>query len=125
MVDKPWDTKKTAYEWLIGRVMTDIVVYNDKAEVAFEMSDRRTYKVFHEHELCEEVYIEDIDGDLYDLIGSPLLLAESGFGDLELDHKEGTWTTYKFATKHGSVTVRWVGIDCGTCTEVVMLHQFL
>ena len=123
-------TKTTIYEGLLGQVMMDINVSSDKAEVTFEMSNGRTYKVFHEHELCEKVYIESMSGVLYggfdNLLGTPLLLAESESGvysTTEPDHKEKTGTTFTFTTIKGSVTICWVGIDCGTGNEVVGLFQ--
>lgn len=47
--------------------------------------------------------IEDICGDLSDLQGSPILVAEETSGETE----GVSWTFYRFATVRGTVTIRW------------------
>ena len=65
---------------------------------------------------CEGVWIESIVGDLNDLIGSPLLVAEEVSSETTLDNDkeiETRWTFYKFDTAKGGVTVRWYGESNG------------
>jgi Fe-S cluster biogenesis protein NfuA len=90
------------------------------------------------------VYIEDINGDLEDLEGSPLLMAESvtqKLTDEEFSSNDSikvlneeiqsggsklngaTWTFYKFATINGSVVIRWLGASNGCYAETVDLIQ--
>jgi len=54
--------------------------------------------------------IEDICGDLEDLVGSPILMAEE-ITEEKFDDEYGytKWTFYKFATRKGYVTLRWRG----------------
>ncbi len=75
------------------------------------------YIFWHCQDCCEDVHIEEIVGDLSDLVGSPILQAEevTEFGD----SPGGTWTFYKFATIKGSVTVRWFGQSNGYYSESV------
>ena len=70
--------------------------------------------------------INDIVGDLQDLVGEPLLLAEEVDGETPVDfnvrdHESVTWTFYKFATRKGYVDVRWLGESNGYYSEGVDL----
>lgn len=59
---------------LKGKTIIDIVKNGD--ELLFTCSDGSKYKMCHWEDCCESVSIEDINGDLQDLIGSEILLAE-------------------------------------------------
>lgn len=73
------------------------------------------------------VTIEDVAGDVQDLIGNPILLAEEVSSDStppEPDPRDymycsNSWTFYKFATINGSVTLRWLGESNGHYSESV------
>lgn len=108
---------------LLGKVITKIDQNND--ELTFLTEDGTKYRMYHEQDCCEDVTIEDINGDLEDLIGSPILQAEevSDYKPiLEEDVKKTnkalewgscTWTFYKLATIKGYVTIRWFGESNG------------
>ena len=69
----------------------------------------------------------DIVGDLIDLIGNPILMAEevSNEGENPIGVKvpeyqdSFTWTFYKLATIKGSVTISWYGESNGYYNESV------
>lgn len=107
---------------LLGQTMTSVVQdgTGEEACVIFTTSEGKQYMLYHERDCCESVYIESIVGDLSDLVGAPLLMAEestnSGFGEWG---DSFTWTFYKFATAKGYVDIRWHGSSNGYYSESV------
>jgi len=83
------------------------------------------YKMFHERDCCENVVLEDINGDLKDLIGNPILLAEVVVKEEEriVDCSHTTWTFYKIGTIKGTVTIRWTGNSNGWYSEEVTIAE--
>lgn len=68
----------------------------------------------------EDVRIEDIGGDINNLIGNPVLLAEEVTNEGEVEYGDTcTWTWYHFATIKGYVTIRWYGESNGYYSESV------
>ena len=115
------------FEDLAGSTLTDIMNTDD--EIVFTLDDSRQYKLYHSQSCCEHVYIEDINGDLNDLIGSSLTMAEE-VSNPEIpenfdpeEHDSYTWTFYKLATAKGYVTIRWFGSSNGYYSERVDFKQ--
>src|SRR4051812_4920067 len=87
-------------------------VAGDKNDaLIFVAEDGRTFSFYHDQDCCEGVCIEDIAGDLQDLVGAPLLAAEETGREATADEvsETGAWTFYNFRTVKGAVTVRWLG----------------
>lgn len=104
----------------VDRVSTGGCECPEKEALVFKSSTGPSYKFHHEQECCEEVYIEDIEGELSDLEGTPILVAECiGQKQASTICEHQTWTFYKFATIKGSVTVRWLGESNGYYSEEV------
>ena len=81
-------------------------------EIIFTASDGVRFKMWHSQECCESVYIEDIVGDVDDILHSPILTAEARTED-DPSVECGNWTFYELATIKGSVTIRWYGSSNG------------
>lgn len=119
-------------EDLVGKVLTEVILDRREATIKFVDSEGGEYLMYHEQDCCEHVYIEDICGDLQDLVGTPILVAEE-VSNLEFveEYKKGlkddddywggtfTWTFYKFATAKGYVDIRWFGESNGYYSESV------
>lgn len=89
-------------------------------EVKFTLADGRIAIFWHSQDCCESVEVNDVEGDIADLIGAPLLVAEIATADADADVSEsGTWTFYRFATVKGWVVVRWLGVSNGYYSESV------
>lgn len=108
---------------LLGKTMTS--VENKGDELVFTTTEGKSYKLYHSQDCCESVSIESVVGDLADLVGAPLLMAEESTGETPADYKfeyepeSYTWTFYKFATRKGYVDVRWLGESNGYYGEGV------
>lgn len=61
---------------LLGKTIAEIQGSENDEELVFILDDGSKVYMFHEQDCCESVSIEDITGDLKDLIGNPLLQAE-------------------------------------------------
>lgn len=114
-----WNNEDFEFEELVGKTFTRIK--NERSdELVFYDTDGEIYVMYHQQDCCESVYIEDIDGDLEDLLHSPILMAEavSESGN-DSDYGTSTWTFYKIATIKGTVTLRWLGESNGYYSESV------
>jgi len=91
----------------------------------YNSKEKKVFRMFHYHECCEDVEIEEITGDINDLIDSPILMAAEEVSEIkpnngkeynifeEGSNSEKTWTFYKLATIKGYVDIRWFGSSNG------------
>lgn len=116
---------------LKGKILKDVVLTKDICDkddtVEFIVSDNERYLMYHDQDCCESVDINDICGELNDLIGSEIIEAEevtsnnkNNLDGSETEYPDSfTWTFYKFRTARGCVTIRWYGESNGCYSESV------
>jgi len=110
---------------LQGKTCTRVEQIGD-AQIEFDCEDGTRFALFHSQDCCETVVVESVTGDLSDLVGTPILLAEEATSEEDppgYKHKyqpeSQTWTFYKLRTIKGSVDIRWHGESNGYYSETV------
>jgi hypothetical protein len=109
---------------LIGKTLTKVEQVGED-EIVFLTNEGKRYKLYHSQDCCESVTVEDIVGDLSDLVGEPILIAEEAISTenpagVTKEYQDSfTWTFYKFATRKGYVDIRWYGESNGYYSERV------
>lgn len=116
--------KRVPFSDLVGNVIKNIIVGGD--EIRFECETGEEYLMYHEQDCCESVSVEDVIGDINDLIGNPILKAEETTNrdmnipkEQEYRDESWTWTFYHLATIKGYVDIRWYGSSNGYYSEGV------
>lgn len=143
--------QKRDFSFLIGKTLTlaepkslvmqsggiDKMMRKDCADptaIHFQDSEDNDYVLGHEQDCCETVTLEDMCGDLQDLIGAPILVAEHRTGDAEIlyenKHGEGydtcaEYNFYELGTIKGSVTIRYHGQSNGYYSMRANLYEIV
>ncbi len=118
------------FESLKGKILLEINVipsenYKQSDKIIFKCTDG-TYEMYYTDSF-EEVSIDSIEGELSNLIGSEILLAE----EVQRDKNEPVspqdeyreWTFYKLATQKGHVDIRWIGEDVSFYAITISLFK--
>lgn len=93
--------------------------------IVFFFNDGTAMKMFHEQDCCESVQVEDVCGDINDLIDQVVISAEEATScenpppDEVFVDDSFTWTFYHIRTNAGTVTIRWFGTSNGYYSESV------
>lgn len=101
-----------------GKVGSDRVVFHTSGG---------TYQMSHYQYCCEGVSVQDIAGDLDDLLGTAVLRAEEStsaenppdYTPPTYGQDSFTWTFYRITTIKGTVVIRWYGESNGYYSESV------
>jgi len=127
------ENETVGFDSLKGKIITkidDAKKHSD--EILFHTDDGERYVMGHRQDCCEDVYIESIDGDIEDLLNTPILMAEMVQNEPNTnpegvdipDYQDSfTWTFYKIATIKGRVTIRWYGESNGYYSEEVSFER--
>lgn len=112
---------------LVGQTLSRVA--NNDDEIVFESVEGKMWRLYHSQDCCEQVYVEDVAGDLEDLVGSEIIFAEEVDNEPEpvvtrdYQPESETWTFYKLGTIKGSVTIRWYGSSNGYYSERVSFEE--
>ena len=108
------------FDVMIGQTFDTVTGEAGGDEMVFTNANG-VHMFYHSQDCCECVSIDTVDGDVADLVGSPIVMAEEvdNIDAPQSGDESYTWTFYKFATAKGSVTVRWYGSSNGYYSEGV------
>lgn len=127
-----WDLydKQKNFSELKGKTLIAIDgLESGKDRVTFVCADGSEFLMYHSQDCCESVNIDDVVGDVNDLLNSEILIAEERTSDqnpagVKMEYQDSfTWTFYELATNKGSVTIRWYGESNGYYSESVDFAQ--
>lgn len=110
---------------IVGKTMLS-VVQNGQETIDFICTDGSRWQMYYEQDCCASCHIEDVVGDLVDLVGCPIVMAEcvtNSEDPREGDDESFTWTFYKLATANGYVTIRWYGSSNGYYSETASFRK--
>lgn len=107
-------------DYLKGKVLKDITLNEKRSILIFILENNDRVLMHHDQDCCETVELQEIHGDIQDLVGSKIIEAyESSGGISEDDDEHMTWTFYIISTIKGYVTLRWLGSSNGYYSESV------
>ncbi len=104
--------------------------YHGDEGITFTADNGKVFRMEYHQDCCAGCDIEDIIGDLGDLVDTPMIEAredsnkdnpKSNDGDWE--DESCTWTFYNFRTIKGSVTIRWYGSSNGYYSERAGIYE--
>lgn len=114
------------FDVLLGKTITSARVEpfaDQDVSLVLEMADGSVYRQFYESDCCASCTLDGFSGDVSDLIGSPLVMAEEVTESSDTEYGSQTWSFYKLATVRGYVTLAWLGESNGYYSETVTLIE--
>ena len=113
------------FKKLEGKVLKKITVDGEDT-IYFITEDDSVFRMHGWPACCEVIEIEEIVGDLQDLLETPILKAyESSNEGENIEKRTGTWTFYNLSTIKGSVTIRWWGESNGNYSENACFEEII
>jgi hypothetical protein len=109
------------FESLVGKTLYR--AWSDHDSATFETVYGERFKLYHEQECCEDVYLAEIHGNLSDLLNDKILEASERTETWDSADQSMTATFYHISTMFASVTLRFVGTSNGYYSEAVDFVQ--
>jgi hypothetical protein len=112
---------------IIGKTIVNITgMYKGSENITIEFSDGDVFTM-SAPDTYSNVDVDDVCGDVEDLLNTPILRAEE-VKNLNLPSKNEEssfrWTFYKFATAKGYVDIKWYGTSNGYYSEECSLNYY-
>jgi hypothetical protein len=107
------------FEKLVGKTVARIEGAAEGSEqIKFYLSDGSLMTMLHCQDCCETVDVEDVSGDIADIINTPILVAEERDSETPPEGSRRAddcdlWTFYTIRTIKGTVDIRWHGASNG------------
>ena len=122
------ENEVTVYKEFIGETVSEVYVDDFKEYVIIAFESGKGVMLKHDQECCEEVVIDDINGDINDLAGQRILMftevvsdgnnLPEEYRDIKIDNYS-TWSFYTISTLKDDITIRWYGSSNGYYSEIV------
>ena len=103
-------------------------------EIIFTLDNGEKY-LMRDEDCAKKVFIDDICGDVNDIIGSEILLVEEvssnpNYPKIQYspetdDYESYLWTFYKLGTIKGYVDIKWLGSSNGNYSERVYFEEII
>lgn len=101
-------------EKIIGATILEVNGCVRDSECVSFVTDRGTLRLLHRQNCCERVYLADTNGDMFDLIGGVVSVAEERSNQKgERGEYRTKFTFYTIRTTKGDLDLRWIGKDNG------------
>lgn len=129
---RDYGNKEVKFSELKGKTIESIEGLKvGSEEVYFQCTDGTRFRMVYYDDCCASCSVEDIAGDVNDLIGAEILIAKEQSNSDEnppgvpvYEYQDSwTWTFYKLATVKGYVTIRWYGSSNGYYSESVTFEK--
>jgi hypothetical protein len=83
--------------------------------------------MYHDQDCCEKVSVEDVYGDVDDILNTMIISAQEVVNPEDAENRPDaesyTWTFYNMATIKGYLTLRWYGSSNGYYSESVKFKR--
>jgi hypothetical protein len=114
---------------LKGQIVKEITGLEKNSPEVHIVTNQTTYKLYHEQDCCESVFVENVIGDEKDILNEEIIFAEEDAGANDPDcygdnyNDSHTWTKYVLKTKNASLEFWFLGESNGYYNENVSIEK--